>query len=791
MAVSMISFILYVFLLSFLFRYSTCIFTWNPPLGGGLDVQSSVNPNCIGGFDIIFESVLYPCFGGSIATAPSEGACGNGLHGIMLNSTLTCGVISEYFAPGQGGCVNGGYAFLSNTLNFTNCYANDSYASSVLTTHFYDHLLLPYTQNNTQQYLDALAQLQSNNNISLTILGGQLNALSANFYALAMIGDNVIVVTKLNATAFRLEFVGVLQNATSITGDGFISIANPQTNEFALSFAGSLLSGSPFNLAIAKNTTAGTFTLTVTVPTLTSVGTGASWVALSNETLHQLKSMTAGPNILINSNTNDNQVSLVGDVVTNSVSVGNGFSAKNGSSFYLYNAANTFYNALFAASGLSANLSWALPTSAGVIGQYMILSSTGQLGFSTLPVDLFTLLAGSNMIVTQNGVNNYSVATSSTPSFTSMTLSTALPIASGGTGASSLAAFGVLVMNSGGTAQSSIPLSNGQILIGSTGGAAAAATLTGTSNQISFTVGSNSITALFPNTVIFPGNVQDSTGMYFSTSATVSAAGATQGTATALTTSYSVITTVASGTGVVLMTPAKAGLINSVANLGANILTVYPASGGAIGGNAVNAGILLSVGETITFLAQSTTQWYIFSRGELTSFAPSTRYMASSIGVLVQNNPGAGVFVTAIPTISGTQTIKAGRLQVGSKILFRIDGFFRTAGGGSAPTLTWRIRLDGVTVYGPSISSASIAGVSSQGFFVEAALNIFSIGASGTALPSGSLQTAGTTVPMTTTVARAIDTTIDHSFDLQIAFSTLSASNTFTVTSVTIQHIKT
>lgn len=54
---------------------------------------------------------------------------------------------------------------------------------------------------------------------------------------------------------------------------------------------------------------------------------------------------------------------------------------------------------------------------------------------------------------------------------------------------------------------------NGQLLIGSTGAAPVAATLTGTANQIAITNGAGSITASLPNTLAIPGTVSSVNGV--------------------------------------------------------------------------------------------------------------------------------------------------------------------------------------------------------------------------------------------------------------------------------------
>jgi hypothetical protein len=95
----------------------------------------------------------------------------------------------------------------------------------------------------------------------------------------------------------------------------------------------------------------------------------------------------------------------------------------------------------------------------------------------------------------------------------------------------------------------------------------------------------------------------------YTTSPTVSAAGTTQGTATALTSDYNIITTAASGTGVVLPT-ATTGRRLIVVNKGANALNIYPASGAAIDALGANTALSLPVSGWLELDASSTTQWY-------------------------------------------------------------------------------------------------------------------------------------------------------------------------------------
>jgi hypothetical protein len=93
-----------------------------------------------------------------------------------------------------------------------------------------------------------------------------------------------------------------------------------------------------------------------------------------------------------------------------------------------------------------------------------------------------------------------------------------------------------------------------------------------------------------------------------SISVAVSAAGTNQGTATALTSSLSEVTSVASGQGVVLPVP-EAGEIVLVANQGTNALSIYPASGHTINNLSANVALSLGVDARRLFFAVTSSHW--------------------------------------------------------------------------------------------------------------------------------------------------------------------------------------
>lgn len=83
------------------------------------------------------------------------------------------------------------------------------------------------------------------------------------------------------------------------------------------------------------------------------------------------------------------------------------------------------------------------------------------------------------------------------------------------------------------------------------------------------------------------------------------ATGTTQADALALNAVYSIVTTVASGTGVRLM-GAEPGAEVFVRNLGANTLNVYPPVGGAFNGGTDNAPVTIAAGTFQWFVGRGT-----------------------------------------------------------------------------------------------------------------------------------------------------------------------------------------
>jgi hypothetical protein len=87
----------------------------------------------------------------------------------------------------------------------------------------------------------------------------------------------------------------------------------------------------------------------------------------------------------------------------------------------------------------------------------------------------------------------------------------------------------------------------------------------------------------------------------------VSAAGTTQGTATALTAGVNYVTTAAASSGVIVPN-MEIGDAIEIYNGGANTLTVYPFTGGKINGVATNGGVSLATNTMIRLRKMTATQ---------------------------------------------------------------------------------------------------------------------------------------------------------------------------------------
>jgi hypothetical protein len=151
--------------------------------------------------------------------------------------------------------------------------------------------------------------------------------------------------------------------------------------------------------------------------------------------------------------------------------------------------------------------------------------------------------------------------------------------------------------------------------VGALNGAATSATSATTAGTVT-TAAQGNITSVGTLTslnssgnITAPSHIANTGYFVRSVSASVSAAGTVQGNATALTTEFNRVSTVTSGSGVVLPS-ATAGMAIAIVNSSANSLLVYPASGAAINSLSTNVGYSHETLATLQYIAISSTQWY-------------------------------------------------------------------------------------------------------------------------------------------------------------------------------------
>ena len=158
---------------------------------------------------------------------------------------------------------------------------------------------------------------------------------------------------------------------------------------------------------------------------------------------------------------------------------------------------------------------------------------------------------------------------------------------------------------------------NGNVTINAVGGAriiatAIGANVTGTLNVSgNANVGNLGTAGLITATGNVTGDNLVATSYHIRSITTgITAAGSTQGTATALTKEINVVSTVSSGANGVVLPTAVAGIVLIVNNTSANTLNVYPATGGAVNSGSTNAAYSHVSGASIQYYATNGTQWY-------------------------------------------------------------------------------------------------------------------------------------------------------------------------------------
>jgi hypothetical protein len=416
----------------------------------------------------------------------------------------------------------------------------------------------------------------------------------------------------------RLANASVTLGSTALTLGSTVTTVAGLTSVTSTTFVGALTGAA---------TTAGTVT-TAAQPNITSVGTLTSLNSSGTITAPAFTANTgvftgngsglsaiAGANVTgtVSSATTAASATTAGTVTTaaqgNITSLGTltGLGV-NGTVTAANITANT---GVFTGNGSALTALNASNVSSGTLAQARLANSNVVLGSTTLALgSTTTTIAGLSSVTSTTFVGALTgaattagtVTTAAQGNITSLGTLTGLGVNGTITGVNITANSGVFTGN--GSGLSAIAGAN---VSGTVSSATTAGTVTTAAQPNITSVGT--LTSLTVSGNISTANVTASGYHIRSVNTGISAAGSTQGTATAITREINVVSTVASGAGVVFPT-AVAGMVITITNTSANALLVYPATSARINSAALNAAYSQPAGSTLQFIAPTTTQWY-------------------------------------------------------------------------------------------------------------------------------------------------------------------------------------
>jgi hypothetical protein len=275
---------------------------------------------------------------------------------------------------------------------------------------------------------------------------------------------------------------------------------------------------------------------------------------------------------------------------------------------------------------------------------------------------------------------------------------------------------------------SSLPLPNVSATTAGTVTTAAQPNITSVGTLTGLTVGNATANTVFGNgTVNATGNVNGanfvaSSYLIRSVDSNITAAGSTQGTATALTKEFNLISNVSSGTGVALPT-AVSGMAITVINGSANALLVYPAVNGIINSQLANIAYTQSAYSTLQFVSITTTQWYtvgasnatqrigMFATTTPTSSEPLVLYCVPNALKFPADFAGSTGAIAASgtnPAASFVMPVFKNATQIGT-ITISTSGVFSFATTGGLEQLV--AANDVIRILGPAIPDTTITNI--------------------------------------------------------------------------------
>jgi hypothetical protein len=404
-------------------------------------------------------------------------------------------------------------------------------------------------------------------------IAGTLNATgNAN---VGNLGTGGLIIATGNVTGGNLVTAGLVSATGNVTGGNL-------TTAGALSVTGNATTG---NLS--------TTTAVITTGNITTINSGLLQNGNSNITLTANSNVT----VFVAGNTTARWTATSTGVVANGTySISGNANVGNLGTAGLITATGNISGGNLTTAGIVAatgNVSGGNITTAG-----QLVSSVAT-GTAPLTVTSTTLVTNLNADLL-DGLNSASANTASTIAArdSSGNLSANFFIGNGSqlTGITASQVSGI----ANGNSNVNIPAANGNVNISAVGNANILV-VTGTGVNVAGTLNASG-NVNGANVVVTSYHIRSINGA-------VSAAGTVQGDATALTKEINVVSTVATGAGVVLPT-AVAGMVLIINNTSANTLNVYPASGGAVNSGSANAAYSHTSGASIQYYATSGTQWY-------------------------------------------------------------------------------------------------------------------------------------------------------------------------------------
>lgn len=501
-----------------------------------------------------------------IAGANVTGTVANATYAVSAGSATTAGTVTTNAQPN----ITSVGALTGLTVSGTTNLGRTTVSSGTVTA-------------NTH----ALTVLQTWNNSSV-----QFSALEANIIDTASAANSLLFDLQVSSVSkFAVSKEGNVFFSGTITGNGagLSAIAGANVTGTVANATYATSAGSATTATSATSaTTAGTVTAN-SQPNITSVGTLTSLTVTNKVTAGQLQG--DGGNI---SNIQGGNVSGA---------VASATAATNASAVLSNTSTNTTVYLTGTSSSANGNVSLEKVT-----GVYANMSNNSIT--ATTFVGSLSGTATSATSATTAGT----VTTNSQPNITSVGTLTSLAVTGNVTAGNVYAnagTIGALTLKGEGGNISNIQGANVSGAVASATSATSATTagtvttasqpnITSTGTLTSLTVSGN-ITA--------QANVTVSGYRIRSVGTGISAAGTVQGDATAITKEMNVVSTVASGAGVVLPT-AVAGMAITITNTSANSLLVYPATNGIINSLSANAAFTQPAGATLQFIAPTTTQWY-------------------------------------------------------------------------------------------------------------------------------------------------------------------------------------